>query len=53
MYGASAWSTEWKRKIKQLEKVERKFTKTCSGLEHFSYIKRLYELKAVPLEQER
>ena len=52
-YGASVWNPMWKGKIKQLEKIQHKFTKKLSGLGHFSYIKRLHKLKALSLEHER
>ena len=50
---ALTWSLVWKGKINQVAKIQCKFKKKLLGLEHFSFIERLHELKAFSLEQER
>jgi Reverse transcriptase (RNA-dependent DNA polymerase) len=53
MYGSVAWNPTQRRDIHAIESVQRRLTKTISGLRSLSYESRLGELGALSLERQR
>jgi len=47
------WNSSLKKDIESLEKVQRLFTKSLSGLQHLTYCQRLYKLQLESLELRR
>ena len=52
-YGNVVWCPYKKKPIKELEKIQRQFTKQIKGMKHLNYIDRLSALKLPSLEYRR